>query len=129
MMQRRRNRGRYLITVIAVNINQPLLIERNLHLRFKEIFKDDEIVDTEGYFDDEYKEYLGEKLSINRLYEIIKDTLETDIEPEYLPERQGDIKHSLANVENMKNINYKVKSEDFEEKLAETINWFKTQLQ
>lgn len=71
----------------------------------------------------------GEKLSINRLYEIIKDTLKTDIEPEYFPERQGDIKHSLANVENMKNINYKVKSEDFEEKLAETINWFKTQLQ
>lgn len=71
----------------------------------------------------------GEKLSINRLYEIIKDTLKTDIEPEYLPERQGDIKHSLAHVENMKNINYKVKSEDFEEKLAETINWFKTQLQ
>lgn len=70
----------------------------------------------------------GKKLSINKLYEVIKNTLGTDIEPKYLPERQGDIKHSLANVENMKNINYQVNSEDFEEKLEETINWFKTQL-
>lgn len=70
----------------------------------------------------------GKKLSINKLYEIIKKTLNTDIEPKYLPERQGDIKHSLADVENMKNINYKVKSENFENNLVETINWFKTQL-
>lgn len=70
----------------------------------------------------------GKKLSINKLYEVIKNTLKTDIEPKYLPERQGDIKHSLANVENMKNINYQVNSKDFEEKLEETINWFKTQM-
>lgn len=70
----------------------------------------------------------GKKLSINKLYEIIKETLGTDIEPEYLPERQGDIKHSLADVENMKNINYKINSENFEENLAQTINWFKDQL-
>ncbi|MDO5848998.1 MAG: GDP-mannose 4,6-dehydratase [Methanobrevibacter sp.] len=70
----------------------------------------------------------GEKLSINKLYEIIKKTLGSKIEPEYLPERQGDIKHSLANVENMKNIGYKVNSDDFEDQLVETINWFKTQL-
>ena len=70
----------------------------------------------------------GKKISINKLYEIIKNTLETDIEPEYLPERKGDIKHSLANVNNMKNINYKINSDDFENQLKETINWFKTQL-
>lgn len=39
-----------------LNINQPLLFSRNLHLKFREIFKNDEIIDTEGYFDDEYKE-------------------------------------------------------------------------
>ena len=70
----------------------------------------------------------GKKISINKLYEIIKNTLETYIEPEYLPERKGDIKHSLANVNNMKNINYKINSDDFENQLKETINWFKTQL-
>ncbi len=70
----------------------------------------------------------GEKLSINKLYEIVKKTLKSDIEPKYLPERQGDIKHSLADVSNMKNINYKVNSKDFEKQLTDTVNWFKTQL-
>ncbi len=70
----------------------------------------------------------GEKLTINKLYEIVKNTLESDIEPKYLPERQGDIKHSLADVTNMKNINFKVNSDDFEEQLSQTVQWFETQL-
>ncbi|WP_298523713.1 NAD-dependent epimerase/dehydratase family protein [uncultured Methanobrevibacter sp.] len=68
----------------------------------------------------------GEKISINQLYDIVKTTLDIDVEPKYLPPRQGDIKHSLADVANMENINYKVDSSDFEIKLQETINWFKT---
>ena len=52
----------------------------------------------------------GEKLTINRLYEIIKDTLGSELEPEYLPERLGDIKHSLADVSNMENINLNIDS-------------------
>ncbi|AMD17151.1 GDP-D-mannose dehydratase [Methanobrevibacter sp. YE315] len=68
----------------------------------------------------------GEKLSINRLYEIIKETLNSDLEPIYLPERQGDIKHSLADISNMEKINLKIDSTDFENQLIETINWFKT---
>lgn len=68
----------------------------------------------------------GEKLTINQLYDIIKDTLESDLEPEYLPERLGDIKHSLADVDNMKKIDLKIDSQNFEEQLIETVNWFKT---
>ncbi len=70
----------------------------------------------------------GEKLTINQLYKIIKDALESDLEPEYLPEILGDIKHSLADVDNMKKINLKIDSENFENQLIETINWFKTVL-
>lgn len=70
----------------------------------------------------------GEKITINRLYEIIKHTLHSDLEPEYLPERQGDIKHSLADVKNMEKINFKIDSANFEKQLEETINWFKTTL-
>ncbi|MER2014460.1 MAG: NAD-dependent epimerase/dehydratase family protein, partial [Methanobrevibacter sp.] len=70
----------------------------------------------------------GVKLSINDLYEIVKKTLDSDVEPEYLPPRQGDIKHSLADVSNMKNINFKINSSDFEKQLQETINWFKATL-
>ena len=68
----------------------------------------------------------GEKLTINRLYSIISDVLGTDIEPEYLPIREGDIKHSLADVGKMDEISFKVDSSGFEEHLIETINWFKS---
>ena len=68
----------------------------------------------------------GEKITINQLYEIVKKTLNSDLEPKYLPERQGDIKHSLADVKNMEKINFKIDSADFEKQLEETINWFKT---
>ena len=68
----------------------------------------------------------GEKISINQLYDIVKKTLGSDVEPKYLPTRQGDIKHSLADVTKMEKINFKVDSTDFESQLQETINWFKT---
>ncbi len=68
----------------------------------------------------------GEKLTINRLYEIIKDTLGSELELEYLPERLGDIKHSLADVSNMENINLNIDSTNFKSQLQETVNWFKT---
>lgn len=70
----------------------------------------------------------GEKLSINQLYEIVKKTLGSDLEPKYLPERPGDIKHSLADISNMSKINLKINTKDFERQLTETIEWFKTVL-
>lgn len=68
----------------------------------------------------------GEKITINELYEVITNTLGYDVEAKYLPERKGDIKHSLADVSNMKQINYEIDFKDFESQLKETINWFKT---
>ncbi|MBR3139315.1 MAG: NAD-dependent epimerase/dehydratase family protein [Methanobrevibacter sp.] len=68
----------------------------------------------------------GERLSINDLYKIVKKTLNSDLEPIYLPERKGDIKHSLADISNMEKINLKIDSSNFEDQLIETINWFKT---
>ena len=68
----------------------------------------------------------GEKITINQLYNVVKTTLGSDVEPKYLPERQGDIKHSLADVENLEKINCRIDCENFEAQLEETINWFKT---
>ena len=68
----------------------------------------------------------GEKLTINKLYSIVKNTLDSDLEPKYLPERPGDIKHSLADVKTMEKINLKIDSNNFENQLTETVNWFKT---
>ena len=70
----------------------------------------------------------GEKITINKLYEVVKKTLGSDFEPKYLPERPGDIKHSLADVSNMEKIGCNISSKDFEKQLELTINWFKTQL-
>lgn len=68
----------------------------------------------------------GEKMTVNKLYEIIKNTLNSDLEPKYLPKRPGDIKHSLADVSNMEKISLKIDSTKFESQLIETINWFRT---
>lgn len=70
----------------------------------------------------------GEKITINELYEIVTNTLGYDVEAKYLPERKGDIKHSLADVSNMKKINYEIDFKDFENQLKETVKWFKTKL-
>ena len=67
----------------------------------------------------------GEKISVNQLFEVIKETLGSDLEAEYLPERQGDIKHSLASVENRDLINFNADSSEFENQLIETIDWFR----
>lgn len=70
----------------------------------------------------------GNQISINKLYDVIKKTLKTDIVPKYLPERAGDIKYSQANIQNMNYINLKINSDEFENHLIETINWFKSKL-
>lgn len=70
----------------------------------------------------------GKKISINELFEIIKKALHSEISPNYCPPRKGDIKHSLACVENMGKINCHINSDNFNEQLEETVNWFKTQL-
>lgn len=67
----------------------------------------------------------GEKITINKLYEIIADALGSDLEPKYCPERQGDIKHSLADVSRLVEINFELDSSDFERHLVETVKWFK----
>lgn len=70
----------------------------------------------------------GEKITINKLYNVVKETLNSNVDAKHLPERKGDIKHSLADVSNMEKINYKIDFKNFENQLKETINWFKTQL-
>ncbi|MBQ6099354.1 MAG: NAD-dependent epimerase/dehydratase family protein [Methanobrevibacter sp.] len=67
----------------------------------------------------------GKRISINYLYKIIKNTLNSEIEAEYLPERPGDIKHSHADISNMTKIGFEVCTDNFENQLIETINWFK----
>lgn len=70
----------------------------------------------------------GEKITINELYKIISNTLGIDLKPKYLPKRQGDIKHSLADISKMEKINFKTDLNNFEKQLKETIRWFEYKL-
>ncbi len=67
----------------------------------------------------------GNAISINQLYLIVKDVLKSNLEPKYLDERPGDIKHSAADIKNLENINFKVDTSKFKKQLEETIKWFK----
>lgn len=67
----------------------------------------------------------GKRITINELYEIIKKSLCSEVNVKYLPERSGDIKHSQADISNLKKINLMIDTENFEKQLIETINWFK----
>lgn len=72
---------------------------------------------------------LGKSMTINRLFEIISDVLESDIEVKYLDERPGDIKHSLADISNLDKIDFKPDMDKFEEQLRETVKWFRSQME
>lgn len=71
---------------------------------------------------------LGKSMTINHLFDIVSDVLESDIEVKYLDERPGDIKHSLADISNLEKIGFKPEEDKFEEQLRETVKWFKEQM-
>ena len=72
---------------------------------------------------------LGKSMTINHLFDIVSDVLESNLEVKYLDERPGDIKHSLADISNLKNINFKPEADKFEKQLRETVEWFKEQME
>jgi len=66
----------------------------------------------------------GEKTSVNQLYKIISTILNLNIEPLYLPKREGDIIHSFADISKLnKEINFKPEI-NLEEGLKKTINYY-----
>jgi UDP-glucose 4-epimerase len=67
---------------------------------------------------------LGKSTTINQLFEIIKNTMDKDIEPVHEPERSGEIKHSVADISKAISLGYSPEK-DFTNKLIETVNWFK----
>ena len=55
----------------------------------------------------------GVNISINELYELIRQLLKSDLKPKYLPKRPGDIKHSHADITNISKINMEIKQNNF----------------
>ncbi|MBO5966133.1 MAG: SDR family oxidoreductase [Methanobrevibacter sp.] len=72
---------------------------------------------------------LGKSMTINQLFDIVSDVLESDLKVKYLDERPGDIKHSLADISNLEKINFKPEEDKFEDQLRETVKWFKEEME
>ena len=67
----------------------------------------------------------GERITLNRIIELINLHLGEDITPEYQPPRAGDVRHSLADVSVAKSvIGYEPKVM-FAEGLARSIEWYR----
>lgn len=69
---------------------------------------------------------VGEKIYLNNLYYNIRELMNKDIIPVYEVSRKGDIKHSVANIDNAKNyLNYNPVV-SFSSGLNEVIQWYKS---
>ncbi len=66
----------------------------------------------------------GERISIDRLYDIITDELGVDVEPEYGEKREGDVRDSLADISKARALIGYEPEIDVREGLAETVHWF-----
>lgn len=72
-----------------------------------------------------YNVALGEKYSINFLYNYIKDYLKSEIEPVHRDPREGDIRNSLADISLAQNLLEYKPTTRFEDGLVKTIEYFK----
>jgi UDP-N-acetylglucosamine 4-epimerase len=72
-----------------------------------------------------YNVAVGEKFSVNYLYNTCKDYLNSDFEATYREPRSGDIRNSLADISLAKNLLGYQPTTRFEEGLKETIEYFK----
>lgn len=67
----------------------------------------------------------GKQTNLLALYELIRSALECEVAPMHRDSRPGDVKHSLANIEKVKELLNYHPSHSLEEGLQKTVNWFK----
>ena len=71
----------------------------------------------------------SDAVSVNTVVNTIRELLgKTNIEPKYDPPRQGDIKHSLADVSKAKKIIGYEPTVTFDEGIRKAIDWYKENL-
>jgi len=70
----------------------------------------------------------GERFTINDIYDLMCEHLDTDLKPNYLEPRPGDIKHSLADISEAKNNMSYNPSWSFPEGFSQAIDWYKASL-
>jgi UDP-N-acetylglucosamine/UDP-N-acetylgalactosamine 4-epimerase len=83
------------------------------------------LTDNEAAFNKAYNVAVGEKFSVNELYQAVKNELGSDFEPTYREERAGDVRHSLADITLAKELLGYQPTKRFEDGLQTTIAYFK----
>lgn len=73
-----------------------------------------------------YNVAVGDRFSVNYLYETCKSQLNSDWEPTYREPRHGDIRHSQADISLAKGLLDYQPTKNFEAGLIDTIDYFKT---
>jgi UDP-N-acetylglucosamine 4-epimerase len=69
----------------------------------------------------------GERTTLAELFEMIKETAGSDLAPKFGPERQGDVRHSLADISKARElINYQP-SKSVRQGLAIAFEWYRSQ--
>ncbi len=70
----------------------------------------------------------GQRVSVNRLFYKIRELIGSDLEPDYQPERPGDVKHSTASVDRARDeIGFEA-AISVEEGLERSIDWYRAHL-
>lgn len=67
----------------------------------------------------------GERIDLNELAQVINEILGTKISPKYEPERRGDVKHSLADINRARDLIGYQPTVKFAEGIKKTIEWYK----
>lgn len=75
-----------------------------------------------------YNVAYGERFTINQMYNLMCEQLDVNIKPKYIDPRDGDIKHSLANVTKAKQLLSYNPDWNFTDGFKEVINWYKENL-
>lgn len=70
----------------------------------------------------------GCQITVNRVFEIIRDELSLEIKPNYADSKTGDVMHSLADISKAKSLIGYVPKVSFDQGIVKTINWLKTHL-
>jgi UDP-N-acetylglucosamine 4-epimerase len=72
-----------------------------------------------------YNIAVGERTSLNQLFEMIKEVAGSDLAPKYGPERKGDVKHSLADISKAKDLLAYNPGTTIKQGLKTTFDWYR----
>ena len=70
----------------------------------------------------------GERISINQLYAAMAEHLGSELAPEHLPERAGDVRHSLASLDRARELLGYEPAVHWKDGLGRTIDWYRARL-